>query len=88
MSFVVSIKPVNNNTMIAHAEEKSHKCELYLLIIVIKLTILISTKIIKTLIKVYGMHNKRIINQHNKMSIEKLQNKLQNNNRSDPEAGQ
>lgn len=89
MSFVLTFTKMNN-TVIENASGKSENCELYLLVIVIKLTVLISTKIIKYLMKLYDIHNKRVINQHNKTSIEKMQNKAQAASkpvRSDPELG-
>lgn len=66
-------------------DEKSNNGEFYLLIIVIKLSILMAAKIGQVLVNLYGAHNKRIINKHNKTSIAKLE-KSSKKNPSEAEA--
>lgn len=60
--------------------------ELYLLLIVIKLSIFIVLMIGKGLLHLYTCHNEKIINKHDKASIARLQ-KLATKTGHDLEAG-
>lgn len=53
-------------------ETKLQNVELYLLIIVVKLSIFMGIKILKACLKAYHFHNDKVINRHNKSSIEEL----------------
>lgn len=47
--------------------------ELYMLIIVIKLSIFMAFKIGRSLVQIYSCHKKSIIDKHNRITIAKLQ---------------
>lgn len=85
-----------NSTEEAKSEQKSSNVEFYLLIVVIKLTFLIATKVIQMLTKIYNFHNTRVIESHvktfnefNKSQITKPQPKPRagQNDHHDIEAG-
>lgn len=70
----VIINKTMNNTDIKQ-EINQEKVEWYLLLIVIKLAVIISVKLLKSCVKIYKLHNHKVINRHNKTSIEKLKKK-------------
>lgn len=76
------------------SEHGTHNSEFYLLLIVIKLTLLISAKIIKGIIKLYQYHNEKVIRTHtkafntfNKSNVADQHPKVSQNRQADIESG-
>lgn len=76
-----------NSTKIESAESKEDNSEFYLLVILVKLTILTIAKIVKSMARVYKYHNDKVIDNHNKTTIQKLQKKQNKANIHDEERG-
>lgn len=53
-------------------EPESNNSEFYLLIIMIKLSILIALKIGRALARLYKLHNKKVIDRHDSTTITRL----------------
>lgn len=74
---VVIINRTMNTTNIEKHTVQNEQVELYLLLIVIKLTIFFSIKVLKSCAEIYRAHNKKVINKHNKTTIAKLAKKIE-----------
>lgn len=61
-----------NTTNIENHTAQHEKIELYLLLIVVKLTIFFAIKTVKSCVEIYKAHNKKVIHKHNKTSIAKM----------------
>lgn len=71
----IAIEIKMNNTVIEQQVRSSDKTELYILIILIKLTVFALLKIAKACANAYTSHNQRVIHRHNKTSIAEMQRK-------------
>lgn len=75
-----------NSTSVELNKNSTSNCELYLLVIVIKLSILMAAKIGQVLVRLYTLHNERVIDKHNSASVARLR-KLTSKTSDDLEAG-
>lgn len=66
-----------NTTNIENKNFNNEKIELYLFLLVVKISLLIGIKVAKACVAAYKMHNNKIINKHNKSSITKLKAKAE-----------
>lgn len=62
-----------NSTSQETNQSSTTNSDLYLLIIVIKLSIFVALKIGQTLMHLYSWHEKRVIDKHNRITVAKLQ---------------
>lgn len=53
--------------------------EFYLLLIVIKLSILIASKIIQASVHLYKLHNKKVIESHDRSTVARIKGLIPNN---------
>lgn len=73
IDIVIKYDKMNSTqSMESNQEPVKNNSELYLLIIIIKLSILLISKIGQALVCLYKMHNRKVIEQHNSTTIAKL----------------
>lgn len=73
LSIVIRYDKMNETqTTELNQEPLNNNSEFYLLIIMIKLSILITVKIGQALVRLYRLHNKKVIDRHDSTTIARL----------------
>lgn len=72
-SVVIDFTTMNHTSTELSQSSTSGSSEFYLLLIVVKLSVLLFLKVGRVLVRFYELHNKRVITKHDEASIARLQ---------------